>query len=32
MKSETQTKLTQNPHAVREQREKNLEVAIGLPN
>ena len=29
MKNGSQSKLTQNPHAVREQREKNLEVAIG---
>ena len=29
MKNGSDSKLTQNPHAVREQREKNLEVAIG---
>lgn len=29
MKSDTPSKLSQNPHAVRELREKNLEVAIG---
>ena len=29
MKNGASSKLTQNPHAVRELREKNLEVAIG---